>query len=163
VSERLQEVLSVAKRILVPVDRTASEAVLPLIAGIAREAGATVRLLYVEPVPGEVVSSDGRVLADADQHMDRIEASRLNELEGFEASLQNVPVERVVRFGDPAREILIEAEAWEADLIAMTAPPGSWFTPIRRGSVAAQVLRKADLPVVVYRHRRGQVELQQPR
>ncbi len=152
-----------AKRILVPVDRTSSEAGLPLIAAIAQQAGATIRLLYVEPVPGEVVSSDGRVVADADRHMDRLEASRLNAMEEFEASLQNVPVERVVRFGDPAREILIEAEAWEADLIAMTATSGSWLTPIRRGSVAAQVLRRADLPVLLYRQRRRRAELPLPR
>ncbi|MBI3635837.1 MAG: universal stress protein, partial [Candidatus Rokubacteria bacterium] len=44
-----------AKRIVVPMNgRETSEAVLPLVAGIARDSGATVRLVRVAPVPRQI-------------------------------------------------------------------------------------------------------------
>jgi hypothetical protein len=53
-----------AKRILVPLERTLeSEAVVLL----ARDAGASVKLLHVAAVPEPVVDDDGRVLSYADQ------------------------------------------------------------------------------------------------
>ena len=122
-----------AKRILIPLDRSsASEAVLPLIGDAARGAGATVRLLHIAPVPDAVEREYGRGAADSDRVMERATADGESYLEGAGASLQGVPVERVVRFGDPAREILVEAEAWGADLIAVTATPASPFRRLVR-------------------------------
>lgn len=146
-----------AKRILVPLDRSAaSEALLPLIADAARGAGATVRLLHVAPVPGVVESDYGRVVADSERAIDRADAAGQNYLEGAGASLQGIPVERVVRFGEPAHEILIEAEAWGADLVALTATPASPFRRlVRRGGIADRVARGAEVPVVLYRPRRN--------
>ena len=49
-----------AKRILVPLDETTEhEAILPLVADIARQAGATVRLLHVAGPP-EAMGQRGR-------------------------------------------------------------------------------------------------------
>jgi len=145
-----------AKRILVPLDRSsASEAVLPLIGDAARGAGATVRLLHIAPVPDAVEREYGRGAADSDRVMERATAEGESYLEGASASLQGIPVERVVRFGDPAREILVEAEAWGADLIAVTATPASPFGRlVRRGGVADRVTRGAAAPVLLYRPRR---------
>jgi nucleotide-binding universal stress UspA family protein len=70
-----------AKRILVPLDRTStSEAVLPFVSDLAHGAGSTVRLLRVEPVPNNVVSDSGRVVAYTDQEMARLEAEGLAHL-----------------------------------------------------------------------------------
>ena len=147
-----------AKRILVPLDGSAaSEAVLPLIAGSAPGAGAIVRLLHVAPVPDDVIDQDSRVIAYAEQQMARLESARASYLEGVEASLGTLPLERVVRFGDPVREILIEAEAWAADLIAMTEPPVRWLDRARRRPVAERVARKATIPVVIYRPPRSRL------
>ncbi len=141
-----------AKRILVPLDRTTrSEAILPLVAGIGRGAGPTVRLLHVAPVPDSVAGDDGRVIAYADQEMARLESERLEYLEALAARLPDIPVERVVRFGDPVPEILIEAEAWDADLIAVTATRTRWFDRIRPRGVADRIFRKAAVPVLLYR------------
>ena len=142
-----------AKRILVPLDGApSSEAVLSLVGAIARSAGSTVRLLHVDPVPDNVEHENGRVIAYADQEMARLESEGLEYLEGLEANLQGVPVECIVRFGDPAREILVEAEAWGADLIAVTATPTSLFRRLfRRSGVVDRIARKADVPAVVYR------------
>src|SRR5262245_17734014 len=58
------------KRILVPLKGTsASEAVLPIVAHATSGLGATLRLLHVAPVPHNLVSASGRVIAYADQVM----------------------------------------------------------------------------------------------
>ena len=49
------------------------------------------------------------------------------------ATLHDTATECIVRFGDPAREIVAEAEAWGAELIAMTDRPGRvWWRRFRR-------------------------------
>src|SRR5262245_65304758 len=94
---------TMAKRILVPLDRSeTSESVLPLVADLARGSGGMVRLLHVAPIPSERVSDDGRVVAYASQEMERVEHSWLDYLRDAEAHLDGVPVESVVRFGNPA-------------------------------------------------------------
>ena len=140
-----------AKRILVPLDRTtASAAILPLVVDVARAAGPTLRLLQVAPVPDAVEGEDGRVIAYADQEMARLESEGLEYLDALAAGLPDVAVECVVRFGHPVREILVEAEAWDADLIAVTATRSRWFDRLRRG-VADRIYRQAPVPVLVYR------------
>jgi nucleotide-binding universal stress UspA family protein len=146
------EVFSMAKRILVPLDRTtASAAILPLVADVARGAGPTLRLLHVAPVPDAVEREDGRVIAYADQEMARLESEGLEYLDGLAATLPDIAVECVVRFGQPVREILVEAEAWDADLIAVTATRTRWFDRIRRRRVADRIFRQGSVPVLVYR------------
>jgi nucleotide-binding universal stress UspA family protein len=138
-----------AKRILLPLDRSDSaRAVLPIVGDLARGSGATVRLLHVAPVPRERVTDDGRVVAYANQEMERIESDRRKFLEAAEAELQGVPVETVVRFGNPADEILIEAGAFGADLIAVTACGRGWVRNMLR-HVVGKLLRRSEVPVLV--------------
>ncbi len=138
-----------AKRILVPLERgDAVPSVLPLVADMARSNGATVRLLHVAPIPGERVADDGRLVAYASQEMERIEFARRDDLKTAEAQLEGVPVESVVRFGDPAQEILLEAEAFGADLIAVSAEHRR--RPWRLlGRVAGKLFRRSDVPVLL--------------
>ena len=139
-----------AKRILIPLDRSdLAETIVPLLADLARGAGAGVRLLHVEPVPENVVSREGRLVAYADQEMERLEAESLNHLKGVAARL-GVPAECVVRFGDDADEILREAEADGADLVAVTTAGKSGLKRLVMGSVAEQVFRRARVPVLLY-------------
>ena len=140
-----------AKRILAPIDAGEhSERVFPVVAAMAREMGSTVRLLRVFPVPERVVDGYGRTVAYVDQEMERLTARGLDDLHPAEAALEGVPVETVVRFGDPADEILAEAEAFDADLIALTSAPkrGRWqhlFAP----DVAERVAGAASVPTLV--------------
>jgi len=139
-----------AKRILVPLDRSdLAETIVPLVADLARGASASVRLLHVEPVPENVVSKEGRLVAYVDQEMERLEAEGLNHLKGVAARL-SVPAECVVRFGDDADEILREAEAYGADLVAVTTAGKSGLKRLVMGSVAEQVFRRARVPVLLY-------------
>jgi nucleotide-binding universal stress UspA family protein len=138
-----------AKRILVPLDRNeTSTAVLPIVADLARSSGAIVRLLHVAPIPDERVGDYGRVVAYASQEMERIEFDRRDYLKEAEARLEGVPVEAVVRFGDPVEEILREAEAFDADLVAVTTEDRSWLGHLF-GGVADRVFHKADVPVML--------------
>jgi nucleotide-binding universal stress UspA family protein len=145
-----------AKRILVPLDQSpTAEAVIPLVADAARGGGATVRLVHVFPVPGPLVAQDGRVVAYADQEMARLEADGLDYLRTAEARLDGVPVESAVRFGEPAQEILREAETFGADLIAVTTAGRSGISRVALGSVAETVFRKAEVAVLLFHPGRG--------
>src|SRR5262245_11542259 len=138
-----------AKRILLPLDRSdAARSVLPLVADMARSSGATVRLLHVAPVPTERRADDGRIVAYVNQEMERIEAARLDGLKLAEADLEGVPVESVIRFGTPAREILREADAFGADLIAVTAERRGWLRHVI-GGVVAKLCRQSAVPVLL--------------
>ena len=84
-----------AKRILTPIDpREDSEAILPVVAALARDAGSTVRLLRVLPVPTQVVGNHGRIVAFVDQEMERLTAEGLADLQHAEAELVGVPSRR---------------------------------------------------------------------
>jgi nucleotide-binding universal stress UspA family protein len=139
------------KRILVPLDQSpTAESVVPLVADMARGGGATVRLLHVAPVPGPRVTTDGRVLAYADQEEKRLTADGLDYLHTVEVYLEGAAVESEVRFGDPVAEILREAEAFGADLIAVTTAGRGGLRRVAFGSVAEQVFRKAEVAVMLY-------------
>lgn len=142
-----------AKRILVPLGtREADQAVLPLVATVARASGGTVRLLRVYPIPDHIVGSHGRTVAYVDQEMDRLSRQGVMELDAIaDTTLAGVPVETVVRFGNPTAEILIEAEAFGADLIALTTTGRSRLRRALIGSTADDVTRKAPVPTLVLR------------
>jgi len=143
-----------AKKILVPVDDiSASEGVMALAAAVARTTGATVRLLHVLPVPGNVAAPDGhRVIAYADQEMDRLEAAHVKRLRSIaETHLPGVPVECIVRFGDPVEEILNEVGAFGADLVAVGTKTRSSLSRALLGSIAEKVMRKSPATVMLVR------------
>ena len=143
--------MDMAKRILAPIDaREHSERVVPVVAAMAREMGSRVRLLRVFPVPEHVVDQYGRTVAYVDQEMERLTARGLDDLQPAEALLGGVPVETVVRFGDPADEILLEAEAFDADLIALTsAPKRGRLEHLFAPNVAERVAATAPVPTLV--------------
>ena len=142
-----------AKRILVPLDGTdSSEAAAVLAADLARGSGGNVRLLQVYPVPEHRVSNSGRVVAYADQEMDRLTAEGRDYLESVEARLGAIPAQAVVRFGEPEEEILTEAEAFDADLIVVTvARRAGWLSRFTRGGLGERLLHDSSVSVVVVR------------
>lgn len=142
-----------AKRILVPLDEaTEHEAILPVIADAARSAGGTVRLLYVAPMPDNVVGADGVLVAYADQEVSRVRAQWMDYLMlTVEPLLSGVVVERAVRFGRPIEEILAEAEEFGADLIAVTTTCRNSLKRGLLGSVAEQLMRRARTAVLLLR------------
>jgi nucleotide-binding universal stress UspA family protein len=141
-----------AKRILVPLDETVqAESMVEAVAAQSRGTGAFVRLLHVAPTPEAVFDEDGRVIAYSDQAAARFEAAALDYLRTMEIAFDGVQVECTVRFGDPVTQILEEAEAWNADLIAMATRGRACIGRALLGSVAEQVFRKASTAVTLYR------------
>jgi nucleotide-binding universal stress UspA family protein len=141
-----------AKRILVPLDGTESaETAAAFAADLARCSGGSLRLLRVSPVPRQWVHDDGRVVVYADQEMERLTAEGRDYLEAVGAQLPAVPIESVVRFGEPAEEILVEAEAFGADAIVLATGRPSWFKRVTGGGIGQWLLNKAPVPVVLVR------------
>jgi nucleotide-binding universal stress UspA family protein len=140
-----------AKRILVPVSDASESPAVSVVRGVARDQGSTVRLLRVMPVPERVVDLRGRTIAYADQEMASLTAKGLSELAVAEHELDGVPVESVVRFGEPIEEILLEAEAFDADLIALTTKERSRLQSALAPTVAERIMREADVPVLLVR------------
>lgn len=140
-----------AKRILVALDlTTAPETLLDFVSDAARGAGATVRLVHVAPEPESFVDADGNTVVYVDQEVARLQAEGLDALRAFELHFADTDVDSVVRFGDPAHEILREAEEFGAELIAMPASRRG----IRRllcGRVAETVTRTAPMAVLLLR------------
>ena len=140
------------KRILTPIDgQVESEAIVPVVGALARGAGSTVRLLRVFPVPEHVVGPFGRTIAYVDQEMARLTGEGMDELAHIEAELDGVPVERVVRFGEPAEEIRLEAEAFNADLVTLATTRRSRLGAALVPGVAERLERDAKVPTLVLR------------
>lgn len=140
------------KRILVPLDETTDhESILPLVADLARGAGATVRLLHVAPVPDNVVDVEGRIVAYSDQEMSRLQSEWRDYLDSVQFLLGGVPAEPAFRFGDPVEQILAEAADMDADLIAVTTVCRSGVKRALLGSVAEQVVKRARTSVLLLR------------
>jgi len=145
-----------AKRILVPLDQSAlAESVISIVSDAARGGAATVRLLHVAPVPDNRVNEEGHVVAYANQEMARLEAESVDYLRTVGLRLAGVPVEYGVRFGEPTQEILLDAVAFDADLIAVTTAGRSGLARAVLGSVAEHVFKKSDVPVMLYHPRRS--------
>ena len=140
-----------AKRILVPLSQVEpARSFLDAVAALARGAGATVRLLHVAAPTTNLVDLEGRVLAYADQETRRVEAEARDYLETIALALDGVPVEPAVRFGDVAQEIFSEADDFGADLIVLAIRSRRRRLQLR-GGIAAQILRRSDIPVALLR------------
>ena len=138
-----------AKRILVPLDASErADAVLPLVADLARAAGGTVRLLHVTPYSRTRFSPDDRVIHYAHQQEERDAREAERWLQDLTQRLDGIAVEHGVRTGDPREEILREADAFEADVIVLRAARWRWW---RRtlGRVVTHLRARAEVPLLV--------------
>ena len=140
------------KRILLAVDRSPrADAVAAIVADTAHGAHATVRLLHVAHEPSAVHNAEGRVVVYADQETESLTSAGLDYLRTLEAHFGGLPVESVVRFGDPVAQILGEAEAFGADLIVVGTAGRSGIGRVLLGSVAERVFGRATAPVMLVR------------
>ena len=138
------------RKILVPLDGSpGSASVLWTVGQLARAQDARVRLLRVESPVSSVYGNDGRVVAYADQEYDRVALDELQGLRQTAHELAGLEVETAVRFGDPATQIVEEAEETGADLIAMATHRRAGVARLVKGSVAERVERATTVPVVL--------------
>ena len=139
-----------AKRILVPLGpRDDAESLIPLVADLARGAGATVRLLHVAPTPENRIGEYGRIVVFASQERERLEARGHDHLAAVGWPLEGAAVEHRVRFGGLAEETVLEADVFGADLIALGARRRRWWRSLAVGRTARRIARRAAASVLV--------------
>ena len=117
-------------------------------ADLAERSHATLRLLHVDPtfrarlaeVPGGDVGATYRARL----------AEYVNRALGSDDAFEVLGPDVIVRHGEPAAEgILAEAETSGADLVVVGTHARSGLGHVLLGSVAAEVLRQSDRPVLV--------------
>ena len=146
------------RTILVPLDGSAfGEHALPLALGIARQAGATVRLVHICATPAPRRFRASHTLAPA---ADREHAEPyLAQLAGVLEERWEVPIRSAVLDGPPAPTLRAEAIAQRADLVVMTT---HGYGPLSRawlGSVAQELVRTLPMPVLLTRPHGEPVDL----
>jgi nucleotide-binding universal stress UspA family protein len=136
-------------RILVPLDGSAlSAAVLTVIARLRQPLRGVVELLHILQAPATgLVSPSSLTAAEAER------AAARNYLERVAARLagKGFEVEWVVLEGPAATTIAQRVVDRGADLVAMTTHGRSGVARLLLGSVAEQVLRTADAPVLLWK------------
>jgi nucleotide-binding universal stress UspA family protein len=136
------------RRILCPVDFSEFSArALDHAVRVASFHDATVRVLHVVPTLFE--SLDPAIVPREELHeLPRARAAR--DLDAFVKDLSDwhVTIERSVRAGTPAHEIVAEAEQWSADLVVMGSHGRSGLKHLLLGSVTERVMHRVGCPVL---------------
>jgi nucleotide-binding universal stress UspA family protein len=155
--------------IVVPLDGSElAEQVLPHVRAVLQNRPVNIHLISVAPLASSVSATTAPVrmyplvISRADlelhaQERDRIEqelASYLHSV-ALKLSKEQVRAHEVVRFGEPAEEIIAIAEEVQADLITMCTHGRTGLARWAYGSVAEKVLRHAPCPVLLVRARKG--------
>ncbi len=140
--------------VVVPVDGTPfAEAALPHAVTLAGAMDGVVRLLRVIVPPGSV---SPRYVDEPDVVMemvkqDQSEAQHYLETTGEALRVQGVPVEVSLRIGSAAPSILDESKTPGVEIIVMTTHARTGWDRVRYGSVAQDVLRRGETPVLFVR------------
>jgi nucleotide-binding universal stress UspA family protein len=114
---------------------------------MARDYGANLIVLHVYPTP-VLPTMDGAVFPfPLDVPRDELLAM-LNDIKPDDPAIS---VERLLVVGEPSYEIKRIAESYSADLIVMGTLGRSGLTRLVMGSVAEDVSRNADCPVLTVR------------
>jgi universal stress protein A len=127
-----------------------SAAALEVACSLARDYGASLVVLHVAHVPpfvggeGLVPPSEDEIRAEADAHLNELSVPELG-----------VPVERRLVVGDPATEILHLARDIDADMIVIGTHGRTGLGRLLMGSVAEQVVRRSECPVLTVSHPPG--------
>lgn len=142
------------KQILVPLDGSPqAESALPVAARLARAAQGS--LVLVRAIRGLAEVEMGLLSADgwapAADPQERDEASAYLQRIAHGEALSGISVQTIVATGPAGAAILKAARTRHADLIVMTSREREGLARWLLGSVARQVLREAEVPVLVLR------------
>jgi nucleotide-binding universal stress UspA family protein len=146
------------KRALVPLDGSpVAEAIIPFLVQIAGPLNMSIVLLRVlEPIPPVFGDSLRQNLLDDDETR-TLDATEYLAPIAAKLRARGVDTSWVVRSGRPAESILGAVLDAGADLIAMSTHGRSGLGRLLFGSVAEQVLRRADVPVFMMRQTEAQL------
>jgi nucleotide-binding universal stress UspA family protein len=150
----------VYKKILVALDgSTVAEEVLPYVEDISGKMGSEIVLIRVAEPP-MAIEDQVRVITTVDQEMESILAENNQYLSrvAFRFKSKGVETQTMVKFGDPAEQIVDYAAEIGADLIAMCTHGRSGIARWVYGSVADRVLRASSVPVLLIRWSKAKTE-----
>ena len=134
---------------------------LPALLATARADRRHVRLAYFRALPPPRLDQHGRVVTDTDREMARITDATRDALTTVLRQLGPDPVEIVVRFGAPGREVLRETDVFTPDLVAFFAPPAAALaTRLRVWALRRRVARRQARLLVVETPLLGQRRLE---
>jgi len=159
------------RKVLVPLDGSEfSRQVLPYVRSLLDPAAYVVTLLRVASTPEGVTTPPPRPLALDGWLLGRGDADRTHPIfqsqvwDGLKAELRanlepevnllaqaGFAVTTVVRFGDAAEEIIDVAESEDVAMVVMATHGRSGLERLVMGSVAAAVLRRLHIPVMMVR------------
>jgi hypothetical protein len=123
---------------------------LPALLATARADRRQVRLACFHALPAPRVDRRDRVVADSDREMARITEATTGALTAALRELSLDPVEIVVRFGTPGREVLRETDVFTPDLVAFFAPAAAALaTRLRVALLRRRVARRQARLLVV--------------
>jgi nucleotide-binding universal stress UspA family protein len=135
------------RTILHPTDFSpAAEEAFQLAGSLARDHGARLVVLHVNPPPlaSEFPVGPQEEIADFKE----VVWEEFRRLEALDPHIREVRLECRFVDGDPVREILRLARDVDCDLIVMGTHGRSGLSRLLMGSVAEQILRKAPCPVL---------------
>lgn len=132
------------KKILFPTDfSTVGDAGLPLATSLARDLGATLIVLHVEEPP--LAYGGGEFYYGLPEPDHPALVKMLNQVKPADPK---VSCEHRIRVGDPASEIVKAAEDESVGMIVLSTHGRTGMTRFLMGSIAEQVVRKAQCPVL---------------
>jgi len=139
------------QRILCPIDFSEySRHAVDHAVALARQYESTITALHVFPTVPVMAYAPGMPGFDPIVLTPTLRDQLLVDLKGFidTESTPGVPMEPVIREGDPVSEILSQATDMNADLLVMGTHGRSGFERLLLGSVTEKILRKASCPVL---------------
>ena len=119
-------------------------------ASLAPPLGARVVVVHVMDLnaygASEVAIGEADLLAELRRRADEVFAGALAQFP------QGAAVQRLLREGDPGKEIVASAAEWEADLLVMGTHGRGLLATFLLGSTAETVIRGAHCPVLTVAH-----------
>jgi nucleotide-binding universal stress UspA family protein len=145
------------KKVLVSTDGSAfAEEGVKVAVDLARQCGGELRAVSVAENPVFYGTPEATAMYDADLY--RALSSEVERLcqaalaRAMDAARKaGVPFSESLRHGNPADEIVAEADAWKADVIVLATHGRSGLVRLLLGSVAHRVVNHAACPVLLHR------------
>lgn len=144
------------RKIVVPLDGSeAAERVLPVVERLVRPRGLLVVLMKVIDPLSPTALSETSIRADELMALRREDAERYLAKVAESLRARGLRVERAVAVGRAAETIAAVAGRERADLIAMATHSRSGLSRLLLGSVAAKVLQRSPVPVLLFKAAEG--------
>src|SRR5579859_441139 len=140
--------------VVVPLDGSElAEAALPMAREFAATFGVHIVLVGVVPGPGDLMATQGSVMAYTGDDYESVQTEAQNYLNGIASQLiaDGLSVAVAVRTGNPAQQIAVAASEHGASAVVMASHGRTGIVRSILGSVAGETLHHSPCPVLLIR------------